>query len=60
LAFGFFGTSLGILSLPMPWIGSQLWEHIHPLAPILITAGLCAISIPIAWFKFIQKSAKID
>jgi MFS family permease len=60
LAFGFFGTSLGILSLPMPWIGSQLWEHIHPLAPFLITAGLCAISIPIAWFKFVQKTKKTD
>ena len=53
LAFGFFGTSLGILSLPMPWIGAQLWEHFKPQTPFWITAAACAISVPIAWFKFI-------
>ncbi|HSM24865.1 MAG TPA: MFS transporter [Anaerolineaceae bacterium] len=52
LAFGFFGTSLGILSLPMPWIGAQLWENISPQAPFWITALLCALTIPIAWKKF--------
>lgn len=55
LAFGFFGTSLGILSLPMPWIGAQLWEIITPQAPFWITAILCAIAIPIAWKKFIHE-----
>jgi MFS family permease len=52
LAFGFFGTSLGILSLPMPWIGAQLWERIAPQAPFWITAAACALTIPIAWTKF--------
>ena len=52
LAFGFFGTSLGILSLPMPWIGAQLWEIFSPQAPFWITAMLCAVAIPIAWIKF--------
>lgn len=52
LAFGFFGTSLGILSLPMPWIGAQLWETISPQTPFWITAMLCALAIPIAWTKF--------
>jgi MFS family permease len=55
LAFGFFGTSLGILSLPMPWIGAQLWEHFTPQTPFWITTAACAISIPIAWKKFILK-----
>jgi len=53
LAYGLFGTSLGILSLPFPWIGAQLWERINPQAPFWITAVACLISIPIAWFKFI-------
>lgn len=53
LAFGFFGTSLGILSLPMPWIGAQLWEKINPQAPFLLTAVACALTIPIAWKKFV-------
>jgi MFS family permease len=53
LAYGFFGTSLGILSLPFPWIGAQLWERVGPQAPFWITVAACLISIPIAWFKFI-------
>lgn len=52
LAFGFFGTSLGILSLPMPWLGARLWEHFMPQTPFWITAAACAITIPIAWIKF--------
>jgi MFS family permease len=53
LAFGFFGTSMGILSLPMPWIGAQLWERFTPQVPFWVTAMVCAITIPIAWMKFI-------
>jgi MFS family permease len=53
LAFGFFGTSLGILSLPMPWIGAQLWAHFTPQTPFWVTVVACAISVPITWFKFI-------
>lgn len=53
LAFGFFGTSLGILSLPMPWIGAQLWETFTPQTPFWITAAVCIITVPIAWVKFV-------
>ena len=52
LAFGFFGTTLGILSLPMPWIGAQLWERISPRAPFWFSIAAVLVSIPIAWFKF--------
>jgi MFS family permease len=52
LAFGLFGTSLGLLSLPFPWIGAQLWERFGPQTPFWFTVLACAISIPIAWFKF--------
>lgn len=58
LAFGFFGTSLGILSLPMPWIGAQLWETFTPQMPFWVTAVACAISIPIAWVKFVLPKVK--
>ena len=53
LAFGFFGTSLGLLGLPMPWLGAQMWERISPQAPFWVTVAACAISIPIAWYKFV-------
>ena len=61
LAFGFFGTSLGILSLPMPWIGAQLWEHFTPQLPFWITVAACALTIPVAWMKFVlPKFSKPD
>jgi MFS family permease len=58
LAFGFFGTSLGVLSLPMPWLGAQLWEHISPQMPFWVTAFACSITIFIAWKKFVLPKAK--
>jgi MFS family permease len=54
LAFGLFGTSLGILSLPFPWIGAQLWERIGPPAPFWIMTITCLVSIPIVWIKFVR------
>ncbi|MBE3118604.1 MAG: MFS transporter [Candidatus Atribacteria bacterium] len=59
LAFRFFGTSLGILSLPMPWIGAQLWERFSPQTPFGGTVAVCAISIPIVWFKFVLPKTEI-
>ncbi len=51
-AFGFFGTSLGLVSLPAPWIGAKLWEKYSPKMPFYIT-GLAALASAIpAWFKF--------
>ena len=52
VAFGLFGTSLGILSLPMPWIGGQLWQRLGPPSPFWVVVAAEVISIPIAWFKF--------
>lgn len=52
LAYGLFGTSLGLLSLPFPWIGAQLWERVSPRAPFWVTAAACLISVPIVWAKF--------
>lgn len=51
-AFGLFGTSLGLVSLPAPWAGAQLWERFNPRLPFYIT-GLAALgSVIPAWLKF--------
>ncbi len=52
IAFGMFGTSLGILSLPFPWIGAQLWERFNPLVPFWVTLAATLVSIPIVLVKF--------
>lgn len=58
LAFGFFGTSLGLLSLPMPWIGAQLWEKVSPRTPFWFALAANLITISVAWMKF--KITKTD
>jgi hypothetical protein len=37
----------------MPWIGAKVWETFSPQAPFWITAIACAITVPIAWKKFV-------
>jgi MFS family permease len=52
LAFGFLSTSLGVVSLPAPWIGAQLWENFGPTAPFTITATVLMLSVIPIWIKF--------
>jgi len=49
---GMFRSSLGLISLPAPWIGAQLWERFNPRVPFIITAILALISVIPVWFKF--------
>lgn len=49
---GMFRSSLGLISLPAPWLGAQLWERYNPRVPFIITALLALISVIPAWFKF--------
>jgi len=51
-AFGLFSTSLGLVSLPAPAIGAQLWERISPRFPFQITAWVSLICVIPAWLKF--------
>jgi len=51
-AFGLFGTSLGLISLPAPWIGAQLWQSVGPRFPFVITIVVIFLSIIPVWLKF--------
>ena len=55
LAYGLIATSLGIFSLPAPWIGSQVWNAVSPRAPFLLTVVLGMIVIIPAWMKLVVK-----
>jgi len=50
-AFGFFQSTLGIISLPAPWIGAQLWERFTPQTPFVITAIVSFFIGIFCWFK---------
>ena len=49
---GMFRSSLGLISLPAPYIGAQLWERYNPRLPFIITAFLGLVAVIPAWFKF--------
>jgi MFS family permease len=58
-AFGLFSSSLGLVSLPAPWIGGELWEKLGPRSPFIITIAVSFLSIIPAWLKFkLPKNAK--
>src|SRR5215203_1496879 len=59
MAFGLFSTSLGIISLPAPWLGAQLWDRVSPQFPFTITAIALLLSIIPIWLKFkLPKTSK--
>jgi MFS family permease len=49
---GMFRSSLGLISLPAPWIGAQLWERFSPRLPFMITAGVALLTVIPTWLKF--------
>jgi len=51
-AFGLFSSSLGLVSLPAPWLGGVLWEKVNPRLPFLITVVVSFLSVIPAWLKF--------
>ena len=55
--FGLFSTSLGLVSLPAPAIGAQLWQRISPGFPLALTSWVVLLSAIPAWFKFKLKDS---
>jgi len=51
-AFGLFSSSLGLISLPAPFIGSLLWKNISPQFPFAVTAVVSLLTIIPVWLKF--------
>jgi DHA1 family multidrug resistance protein-like MFS transporter len=51
-AFGLFSSSLGLVSLPAPWIGGQMWEKFGPRSPFMVTVVVSFLAAIPAWFKF--------
>jgi MFS family permease len=49
---GLFRSSLGLISLPAPYIGAMLWERFNPRLPFIITAAATLLMIIPIWLKF--------
>jgi MFS family permease len=52
IAFGFFSTSLGVISLPSPYIGTWLWQRYSPRVPFYLSLAAMALMLPVIWVKF--------
>lgn len=52
IAFGFFSTSLGVISLPSPYIGTWLWQRFGPRVPFYVPLVAMMLMLPVIWFKF--------
>jgi len=44
--------SLGLISLPAPYLGARLWEQFSPQTPFLITSIAALITIVPIWLFF--------
>jgi len=51
-AFGLFSTSLGIVSLPAPYIGALLWQQFGPAVPFYVPVVALLALLPVMWVKF--------
>jgi len=49
---GLFRSSLGLISLPAPYIGALMWENFNPKVPFTITAVVALLSIIPTWLFF--------
>jgi len=59
-AFGLFSTSLGVVSLPAPALGAQLWQRVSPRFPFVLTAWLALVAIVPVWLRLRPKPEDIQ
>ena len=52
IAFGVFSTSIGLISLPAPYIGAMLWERFSPQLPFIFPIVTTVLLLPVMWIKF--------
>ncbi len=49
---GVFSSSIGLISLPAPYIGAYLWENVRPSFPFYITAFVALATVIPTWLYF--------
>lgn len=51
VAYAVVPALIGLIALPAPWIGGQIWEITNPKIPFLATFLLGSLALIPAWFK---------
>jgi MFS family permease len=49
---GIFYGSIGLISLPAPYLGTLMWEKISPQSPFVVAAAVSILTILPIWYKF--------
>jgi MFS family permease len=60
ITYALVATSLGIISLPAPWIGTKIWELMGPRTPFLLTVVLGSFALIPAWTKLVVKKQALE
>lgn len=60
VAYGLFSTSLGLISLPAPYIGGIMWKALGPKAPFFVPLIAGLVVTPLLWLKLGQASKDTD
>ncbi|MCK5633563.1 MAG: MFS transporter, partial [Anaerolineales bacterium] len=51
VAYALIPALIGLIALPAPWIGGQIWEATNPKIPFLVTFLVGSLALIPAWFK---------
>jgi MFS family permease len=61
-AFGIYGTTIGLATLPASFFAGFLWDHVGQRAPFLFGAGIAAVAaiVLVAFSKHLKKGAGVQ
>ncbi|MCJ7567542.1 MAG: MFS transporter [Anaerolineales bacterium] len=59
VAYALIPALIGLVALPAPWIGGQIWETTSPKIPFLATFLLGSLALIPAWFKLRVPTAEV-
>ena len=59
VAYALIPALIGLVALPAPWIGGQIWEATSPKLPFLITFLVGSLALIPAWFKLRVPDAEV-
>lgn len=51
ITYGIFWSALGVMAIPAPYLGGLLYENFSPQLPIMVSAVIVTITIPVALWK---------
>ena len=51
ITYGIFWSALGVVAIPMPYIGGLLYDNVGPQVPFWVAVAVIAATVPLALWK---------